>query len=252
MPNTASSPRDGAVRHACGATLAASGIRVAYRLPGGALLEVLDIDRLDIAAGGCVAIQGPSGSGKTSLAHVLAGIERPLAGSVAWEGRDITALPEAARDRWRHRHVGLVFQQFHLFPALSALENVLLPARFAHVTLPTALVERARALLGTVGVRLAGDVRLMSRGEMQRVAVARALLFAPPVLIADEPTASLDAGSARGVADLIFAACAESGATLIVITHDAALAGRCARVVTLQAGRLHEAGEAAPREAAAE
>ncbi len=235
-----------------GAALAARDIRVAYRMPGGALLEILDIACLDIAAGACVAIQGPSGSGKTSLAHVLAGIERPLAGSVAWDGSEITALPEAPRDRWRRNHVGLVFQQFHLFPALSALENVLLPARFAHFSLPDALVQRGRALLGTVGVRIAGDVRLMSRGEMQRIAVARALLFAPPVLIADEPTASLDRSAARGVAYLLFAACADSGATLIVITHDAALARRCATVMTLHGGRLHHAGGAAAREAAAE
>jgi putative ABC transport system ATP-binding protein len=245
MPSTASLPREGG-----GAALAARGIRVAYTMPGGVLLEVLDIVRLDIAAGACVAIQGPSGSGKTSLAHVLAGIERPLAGSVAWDGSDITVLPEAARDRWRHRHVGLVFQQFHLFPTLSALENVLLPARFTHVSLPAALADRARALLGTVGVRLAGDVRLMSRGEMQRVAVARALLFAPPVLIADEPTASLDAASARGVSDLLLAACAEARTTLIVITHDAALAGRCATVLTLRGGRLHDMSGAAHEVAA--
>jgi putative ABC transport system ATP-binding protein len=247
MPSTASLPREGG-----GAALAARDIRVAYKMPGGAMLEVLDIARLDIAAGTCVAIQGPSGSGKSSLAHVLAGIERPLAGSVAWDGSEITGLPEAARDRWRHRHVGLVFQQFHLFPALSALENVLLPARFAHFSLPASLADRARALLDTVGVRLAGDVRLMSRGEMQRVAVARALLFAPPVLIADEPTASLDAASARGVADLLFAVRADSGATLIVITHDAALADRCPRRLTLDGGRLREPRGAAAREIAAE
>jgi putative ABC transport system ATP-binding protein len=234
-----------------GAALAARDIRVVYRLPGGAALDILDIAGLDVEAGASVAIEGPSGSGKTSLAHVLAGIERPLAARVVWDGTDITALGEPARDRWRRRHVGLIFQQFHLFPALSPLENVLLPARFAHFSLPDGLAARARRLLGEVGVRLAGDLRLMSRGEMQRVAVARALLFAPPLLIADEPTASLDAASASSVADLLFTACASAGATLILITHDAALTARCTTGYTLAGGRL-QATRQTPREVAAE
>src|SRR5258708_19348789 len=122
-----------------GAALAATDIRVAYRLPGGARLDLLAIERLDIPAGARVAIQGPSGSGKTSLAGILAGIERPLTGRVVWDGEDVSSLGEAARDRWRRDHVGLVFQQFHLFPALSPLENVLLPARFAHFVVPDRL-----------------------------------------------------------------------------------------------------------------
>src|SRR5260221_4487224 len=234
-----------------GAALAATDIRVAYRLPGGARLDLLAIARLDIPAGALVAIQGPSGSGKTSLAGILAGIERPRTGGVVWDGEDVSSLGEAARDRWRRDHVGLVFQQFHLFPALSPLENVLLPARFAHFVVPDRLARRGRALLDRVGIRLAGDLRLMSRGEMQRVAVARALLFAPRLLIADEPTASLDAAAASGVAELLFAACADAGTTLILITHDAALGSRCPTAYALAGGTLRELGPPS-REAAAE
>jgi putative ABC transport system ATP-binding protein len=211
---------------------------VAYPLPRGGALTVLDIARLELLPGSQTAICGPSGSGKTTLLHLLSGIERPRAGRVCWDDVDLFALDEAARDRWRRRSVGLVFQQFHLFSSLSPLENVLLPARFRRFRVEEAVMRRAHALLDRVEVRATGETASLSRGEMQRVALARALLFTPPIFLADEPTASLDAEAAAQVAKLIFSACRETGATLLLVTHDRALAARCPRVVHLVAGRV--------------
>ena len=186
------------------AHLVAENVVVAYPQPRGGTLTVLDIERLELPPGSRTAICGPSGSGKTTLLHLLCGIERPSAGRVCWDGVDLFALGEAARDRWRRHSVGLVFQQFHLFASLSPLENVLLPARFRAFRIEAAVARRARALLDRVGVRATGETASLSRGEMQRVALARALLFTPPILLADEPTASLDAEAARPVAELLF------------------------------------------------
>lgn len=187
-----------------GATLSARDVGLSYRPIGERSAPALDVDRFGARAGELVGITGPSGSGKTSLLHVLTGIEAPQRGAVEWDGIDILALSETGSDRWRRRAVGFVFQDFHLFPGLSALDNVLLPVTFDHVVIPGRLRERARRLLAEVRV---ADGRLpaerLSRGEMQRVALARALLFTPPVLVADEPTASLDADSARLVGGLL-------------------------------------------------
>jgi putative ABC transport system ATP-binding protein len=223
------------------AHLVAENVVVAYPQPRGGTLTVLDIERLELPPGSRTAICGPSGSGKTTLLHLLCGIERPSAGRVCWDGVDLFALGEAARDRWRRHSVGLVFQQFHLFASLSPLENVLLPARFRAFRVEAAVVRRARALLHRVEVRATGDTGSLSRGEMQRVALARALLFTPPILLADEPTASLDAEAAAQVAELLFSACRETGATLLLVTHDTALAARCPRVMNLAAGRVSRA-----------
>jgi putative ABC transport system ATP-binding protein len=227
-----------------GAQLVAENILVAYPLPAGGTLTVLDIERLEIPASSHAAICGPSGSGKTTLLHLLSGIEVPRSGRVCWKGTDLFALGEGTRDRWRRHSVGLVFQQFHLFPSLSPLENVLLPARFSTFRVDTTVARRARALLDRVEVRAAGDTARLSRGEMQRVALARALLFAPPILLADEPTASLDAEAAARVAELMFSACRENGATLLLVTHDLTLAARCSPVMQLAAGRLSSAAPA--------
>jgi putative ABC transport system ATP-binding protein len=223
-----------------GARLLAENIAVAYPLPRGGRLTVLDIAGIELPAGSHSAVCGPSGSGKTTLLHVLCGIESPAAGRIFWDGVDLFALGEAARDRWRRLNVGLVFQQFHLFASLSPLENVLLPARFRSFRVGTT-ANRARALLDRVGVRPAGETTHLSRGEMQRVALARALLFTPPLVLADEPTASLDAEAAAQVADLLFSGCRETGATLVLVTHDATLAARCDQVMNLAAGRLSPA-----------
>jgi putative ABC transport system ATP-binding protein len=223
------------------AHLVAENVVVAYSLPRGGRLTVLDVERLELPPGSQTAICGPSGSGKTTLLHLLCGIERPSAGRVLWDGVDLFALGEAARDRWRRRQVGLVFQQFHLFASLSPLENVLLPARFRAFRVEAAVARRARALLDRVGVRAAGETASLSRGEMQRVALARALLFTPPILLADEPTASLDAEAGAQVAELLFSACREIGATLLLVTHDTALAARCPQGMNLAAGRVSRA-----------
>ena len=149
----------------------------------------LAIGRLSIDAGSRVAITGASGSGKSTFVNIVTGLERTGEGRIRWNGEDIAAFSESRRDRFRAANVGLVMQEFHLFPGLSALENVLLPARLAGAA-TAAVIERAYGLLSTVGLsRLGQKIETMSRGEMQRVAIARALLRKPGVIIADEPTA---------------------------------------------------------------
>jgi putative ABC transport system ATP-binding protein len=157
----------------------------------------LAIARLSIDAGSRVAITGASGSGKSTFVNIVAGLERTRQGRIRWNGEDIASFSESRRDRFRAANIGLVMQEFHLFPGLSALENVLLPARLAGAATAD-VIERGHALLGTVGLSRAGQkIETMSRGEMQRVAIGRALLRKPGVIIADEPTASLDAKAAR-------------------------------------------------------
>lgn len=210
------------------------------RFPG---LErpALAIPALDLPAGARVAVLGPSGSGKTTLINILTGMERARHGRVAWDGVDLASLGEGARDRWRAGHVGLVMQDFHLFPGLSALDNVLLPRRLAALRLPFGQAAAARGLLTRVGIaRAEQKVETLSRGQMQRVAVARAALARPAILVADEPTASLDAEAGAAVADLLVDLARESGATLLVATHDPALLGRLDIHLRLDAGRLLE------------
>lgn len=199
----------------------------------------LDIPELALPAGAHVALTGPSGSGKTTFINIVTGLERPPAGRVAWGGTDIGRLGEGARDRWRAAHVGLVMQEFHLFPGLSALENVLLPQRLARFRLPPRLLAEAGRLLERVGIERPGQkIETLSRGQMQRVAVARALVARPGIIVADEPTASLDAEAGAAVAELLSALAGEVGATLLVATHDARLIAGMERVLHLEAGRL--------------
>ncbi len=198
----------------------------------------LSIPALDLPAGAGLAISGPSGSGKSTLVNVITGLERPTRGKVVWNGIDIATLSEGARDRWRGANIGLVMQDFHLFPGLSALENVLLPARLARVA-DAAMIARARDLLAEVGLARPGQrIETMSRGEMQRVAVARALLRRPGVIVADEPTASLDAVNGAAIGALLIGLARQTGATLIAVSHDPALIGRLPRRLTLAAGRI--------------
>lgn len=214
-----------------------SGIEMAFP---GLDAPALSIPALNVPAGAQVAVAGPSGSGKSTLVNVITGLERPGRGRVLWGGQDIAALSEPARDRWRGAHIGLVMQDFHLFPGLSALENVLLPARLARVA-DRALEARAAALLAEVGLsRPAQRIETLSRGEMQRTAVARALLRAPGVIVADEPTASLDATNAAAIGDLLIRMAARSGATLIVVSHDPALLARLPRQIVLRGGTVAE------------
>jgi putative ABC transport system ATP-binding protein len=207
----------------------------------------LDLPWLELARGTSLAVTGPSGAGKSTFINVVTGLERPTSGRVLWNGTDVAALSEAARDRWRAMSIGLVMQDFHLFPGLSAIENVLLPARFRHFRLPADLRARAEGLLAQVGLD-AGSRRIetFSRGEMQRVAIARALLLRPGAIVADEPTASLDSDSAAAVADLLVSLARAEGATLIVVTHDRALSARLDRRIGFAAGRLAAVEEAVP------
>ncbi|WP_176082447.1 ATP-binding cassette domain-containing protein [Martelella sp. HB161492] len=204
----------------------------------GLATPVLAIDRLEIAAGEHVAISGPSGSGKSTFVNIVTGLERLRAGRAIWGDTDLSALSESRRDRWRGDNVGLVMQDFHLFAGLSALENVLLPARLSH-RLSSALQDRAAALLADVGLtRPTQRIETMSRGEMQRVAIARALLREPAILVADEPTASLDAEAGATVAGLLLKLAARRETTLIVVSHDERLLEPMQRRLRFHAGRI--------------
>jgi len=210
------------------------------RFPG---LErpALAIPSLDLAAGARVVLTGPSGSGKTTLLNILTGLERAGAGSVVWRDTDIAQLSEGPRDKWRAANVGLVMQEFHLFPGLSALDNVLLPQRLAHLRLPAGVKDEALRLLARVGItNTRQPVETMSRGQMQRVAVARALVARPGIIVADEPTASLDLGAGAAVAELLVELTLEANATLIVASHDSRIIDRLGRVLRLDAGRLKD------------
>jgi putative ABC transport system ATP-binding protein len=199
---------------------------------------VLLVAFLTIAAGERVAVTGGSGSGKSTFINIVTGLERPTSGKVFWSDADITRLSETARDRWRAEHVGLVMQDFHLFPGLSAVENVLLPARLARVA-DRALIARAHDLLQGVGLsRPDQKIETMSRGEMQRVAIARAVLRKPGVIVADEPTASLDAEAGEAVGRLLLDMAGETGSTLIVVSHDQRLIDRLDRRIALSAGQI--------------
>jgi len=214
-------------------------LSLSYPVAGGGIQPVLKIEEWCLRDCAAVGITGPSGSGKTSLLHVIAGLERPNRGIVRWGRIRVTELPEAERDRWRRHCVGMIFQDFHLLPGMTVLQNVMLPATFSYARVPFALRERARKLLARVGLSdAARRVEVMSRGELQRAAVARAMLFAPSILLADEPTASLDADNGRRIGDLLLEMCHESGSMLVVVSHDPALLARLETVHTLINGRI--------------
>jgi putative ABC transport system ATP-binding protein len=203
-------------------------------------VTILDVPELRVAAGAHLGIAGVSGSGKTTLLQVIAGLRRPDRGRVKWGDTDIAGLPPAAGDAWRRTAVGLVFQDFHLIAELSALENVLLPVGFAQSRLPAALAARARHLLAAMDVtRPLQLVGRMSRGEQQRVAIARACLLSPQLILADEPTASLDRPSASAVADLLVAVAGSLAATLIVVSHDEQVLARLGTTRTMRDLQAH-------------
>jgi len=201
-------------------------------------ITILNGIDLSINAGESVAIIGPSGSGKTSLLMVLAGLEQ-AAGALTVAGQRITGLDEDQLARFRRNHVGIVFQSFHLIPTMTALENVALPLELAGAA---DAVARARASLLSVGLshRLAHLPGQLSGGEQQRVALARAFAPAPRLLLADEPTGNLDAATGRTVMDLLFGMQQSQGTTLVLITHDPALAARCGRQIRIADGRIAE------------
>jgi len=188
-------------------------------------------------AGEAVAIVGASGSGKSTLLALLAGLDTPTAGTVELDGASLFELDEDARAELRGRAVGFVFQSFQLLPALTALENVMLPLELAG---RDDAESAAREILARVGLaeRLHHYPKHLSGGEQQRVALARAFVVRPKLLLADEPTGSLDAESGEAVIGLLFQLNRESGTTLVLVTHDEHLASRCQRVVRLAAGRI--------------
>jgi putative ABC transport system ATP-binding protein len=193
-------------------------LKVAYRTPGGGIEPVLDVRSFHLETGEEVVLYGPSGTGKTTLLHCIAGIRRPDAGRVVLQGVDLCAASEAARDRLRATAVGYVFQGFHLLPAYSALENVLLGMAFG----PGADRGRARALLERLdlGDRLRHRPGQLSTGQQQRVAVARALASRPALVLADEPTGNLDAQRSEEALRLLREVCREEGAALLVVSHE--------------------------------
>ena len=188
-----------------------------------------------VAAGETVAVVGASGSGKSTLLGLLAGLDVPSSGKVWVDGEDLFALDEDGRARLRGRLVGFVFQSFQLLPSLTALENVMLPLELAGASDAAA---RARQVLAEVGLgeRLGHYPRQLSGGEQQRVAVARAFATEPKLLFADEPTGNLDSATGAQVIDLLFRMNREHGTTLVLVTHDAKLADRCARRISIDAG----------------
>jgi len=202
-------------------------------------LAILRDISFELGAGQSVAIVGASGSGKSTLLGILAGLDTPSAGSVTLAGQDIFALDEDQRAALRARHLGFVFQSFQLLPNLSALENVMLPLELAGV--PDARAQ-ATAMLQRVGLgeRLQHRPKVLSGGEQQRVALARAFVVKPDLLLADEPTGSLDHATGAAIMDLMFALNREQGTTLVLVTHDRHLAGRCDRRLTIEAGQLRE------------
>ena len=190
-----------------------------------------------------VAFTGPSGSGKTTLAYLLSGIERVREGAVRWGTDDLAALSEPARDRWRRQHAGFVFQDFHLIGGLSILGNVLVTSWFDRWRTGSVQAARATELLDRFSVPSTGQrVEDLSRGEQQRVAIARALLKSPPVLIADEPTASLDVVGAAAVIRILTGEAHRIGATLLAVTHDPLLMAAVDVVYSLDHGRLERIG----------
>jgi len=190
---------------------------------------------LDVAAGEIAAVVGPSGAGKSSLMMIVGALERATSGRVEVAGRDLGPLDDDARARLRRDHIGIVFQGFHLIPTMTALENVALPLEFAG---RGDAFDAARAALERVGLahRLGHYPAQLSGGEQQRVAVARAFVGRPRLLLADEPTGNLDGATGKQVMDLLFELARAEGATLILITHDMALAGRCDRIVRVADG----------------
>ena len=204
---------------------------------GGREVNVLTDVSLEVPAGQFLAIAGPSGSGKSTLLGLIAGLDQPTAGRIEVAGVDITGLDEDGLARFRRDHVGYVFQSFHLLPTLTAQENVAVPLELAD---EAGAAARAAALLAEVGLaeRAHHYPVQLSGGEQQRVAVARAMARRPALLLADEPTGNLDSATGKQIIDLLVGMNRRLGSTLVLVTHDAALAAHADRVVTLRDGRI--------------
>jgi len=223
------------------------GVKKSFPLGNDSYLEVLNIERLELPVGSYTVLKGPSGSGKTTLLNLIAGISVPTAGTIGVHDTDIFTLPEPQRDRFRAQHIGYVFQTFNLLAAFSALENVMLSMMFTRAIPKRQQRQRAGELLSRLGLgaRLAHKPQHLSRGEQQRVAIARALANNPPLILADEPCASLDANTAREVLAAFLTICREERKTLLIVSHDEAVLGAADQVVDLteinRAGFRHDA-----------
>lgn len=224
--------------------LEAKGLTKSYVM-GGRPLEVLRGVDLTIHAGETLAIVGSSGAGKSTLLHLLGLLDRPTTGQVLFRGSDVGSLSRTARSRLRQQHIGFVFQFYHLIPELNALENVLLPLMMKHSITSwfgakAKERERGRALLRTLGLaeREGHRPSQLSGGERQRVAIGRALIGDPDVVLCDEPTGNLDEATSREISDLLFQLKQQSGKTFVFVTHDLDLAQRADRVVRLVHGRV--------------
>lgn len=218
-----------------------------YSAPDGETLRVLDIPHLSLEAGAELAVAGPSGSGKTTLLHLVAGLLTPTSGEVRIGATVVNKLTEAQRDSFRARQIGYVFQRANLLDGFSALENILLAIGFANTLPADERRERAETLLAQVGLsdRQHHRPTQLSSGQQQRVALARALANAPNLVLADEPTASVDYETGRQLVTLLRQSCAERGAALLFVSHDRELLASFERVVTLRAGRIVEPGPGA-------
>jgi len=216
--------------------LRAIGLTKQVKSPEGTLV-ILDDVNLDIPVGQTAAIIGASGAGKSTLLALLAGLDEPSTGQVWLNGVELTALDEDGRAATRAQHVGFVFQSFHLVPSLTALENVMLPMELAGSGNARAA---AREVLDKVGLtpRAGHYPRQLSGGEQQRVAIARAFVTRPAILFADEPTGNLDAATGERIIQLLFELNRATRATLVLVTHDQAIANRCERIIRLEAGRV--------------
>ena len=216
--------------------LIASGIGKKVRNGAQELAILRDID-LEVTRGEALSVVGASGSGKSTLLALLAGLDTPSEGRISLDGYDLFALDEDARAALRGRTIGFVFQSFQLLPSYTALENVMLPLELSRQADAARAAQEMLARVG-LGERLHHYPRQLSGGEQQRVALARAFVARPKLLLADEPTGSLDMASGEAVIRLLFEMNRESGTTLVLVTHDRALAGRCEREIVLESGRL--------------
>ncbi|MGE0562906.1 MAG: ABC transporter ATP-binding protein [Pseudolabrys sp.] len=219
-----------------GPAIALAGVNLSLG-HGAARVHILKDISLNIGRGETIGLVGPSGSGKSTLLMVMAGLERADSGSIAVAGENLDRFDEDALARFRGRNVGIVFQSFHLIPTMTALENVAVPLELAGVEGAEARAEHELAAVG-LAERLHHYPAELSGGEQQRVAIARALAPDPSILVADEPTGNLDETTGKQIIDLLFASHESRGTTLVLVTHDNALAARCGRVVRLRSGRI--------------
>ena len=239
MTSEATPARNGAIVTATGFAVHLAGVGKTFRPGNAASITAVDDVSLDLAAGDTAALTGPSGSGKSTLLHLIGAIDAPDAGTIEVGGTDITSLSGGGLAGYRAT-VGFVFQKFHLLPALSARDNVTAPALPRRRRLPFDPAARAQQLLDAVGLgdRAAALPSQLSGGQQQRVAIARALILQPGLLLADEPTGNLDSATGAEIIDLLLALNAEHGTTMVIATHDPAIAERCRNVIRMRDGRI--------------